>query len=81
MDKETKQEIAMSKEEKRKQAREARMKEKQLEKQRARVHSEMVAYQKRAKRKLKKRLKVHIFHYAILIKSTIITFKPFMISI
>ena len=54
MDKETKQEIAMSKEEKRKQAREARMKEKQLEKQRARVHSEMVAYQKKSQKKIKK---------------------------
>ena len=54
MDKETKQEIAISKEEKRKQAREARMKEKQLEKQRARVHSEMVAYQKKSQKKIKK---------------------------
>ena len=54
MDKETKQEIAMSKEEKRKQAREARMKEKQLEKKRARVHSEMVAYQKKSQKKIKK---------------------------
>ena len=54
MDKKTANEIKESKSLKKKEANEAKLKEKQLEKQRTRIYNEMVSYQKKSQKKIKK---------------------------
>ncbi len=54
MDKEQQKAIARSKQERKKAKKEARMKEKLLDKQRTRIYLEMVAYQKKSAKKIKK---------------------------
>ena len=54
MDKKTANEIKEAKSLKKKEANEAKLKEKQLEKQRTRIYNEMVSYQKKSQKKIKK---------------------------
>ncbi len=54
MDKKTANEIKEAKLLKKKEANEAKLKEKQLEKQRTRIYNEMVSYQKKSQKKIKK---------------------------
>ena len=54
MDKKTANEIKEAKSLKKKEANEAKLKEKQLEKQRTRIYNEMVSYQKKRQKKIKK---------------------------
>ena len=53
MDKKTANEIKEAKSLKKKEANEAKLKEKQLEKQRTRIYNEMVSYQKKSQKKIK----------------------------
>ena len=54
MDKKTANEIKEAKSLKKKEANEAKLKEKQLEEQRTRIYNEMVSYQKKSQKKIKK---------------------------
>ena len=54
MDKKTANEIKEAKSLKKKETNEAKLKEKQLEKQRTRIYNEMVSYQKKSQKKIKK---------------------------
>ncbi len=54
MDKKTANEIKEAKSLKKKEVNEAKLKEKQLEKQRTRIYNEMVSYQKKSQKKIKK---------------------------
>ena len=54
MDKKTANEIKEAKSLKKKEVKEAKLKEKQLEKQRTRIYNEMVSYQKKSQKKIKK---------------------------
>ena len=54
MDKKTANEIKEAKSLKKREANEAKLKEKQLEKQRTRIYNEMVSYQKKSQKKIKK---------------------------